>query len=240
MTDERFSVEVTIAAPVEEVWTALREPERIRRWHGWHYDDLDKEIDVIYGQNVTESATEHWMEVQGGDRFELTGLDGHTRLRMTRAPRGGDPEWDAYYEDVNEGWITFIQQLKFALERHAVAERRTVFLSGTGSTPVLAATGLAAACDLPPGSPYELTAPTGEPLSGETWFRSANQAGLTVAGWGDGLLVAGQTPPSTANPHGGAMMVLTTYGLDDAAFTDLETRWTTWWTRTFPSEPTAG
>ncbi|WP_440088777.1 SRPBCC family protein [Streptosporangium sp. LJ11] len=237
MTDEPFSLEVTIAAPVDDVWSALRDPELIRRWHGWHFDGLDKEIEVIYHQNVVESAAEHRLEVQGGDLFELADLDGRTRLRMTRAPRGGDPEWDAYYDDITEGWITFVHQLAFALERHPGADRRTVFLSGAAASPVLEATGLAAVAGLAPASPYELEGPTGETLRGQVRFRSANQVGLTVDGWGDGLLVAAETPPSPANPGGAAMMVLTTYGLDDAAFADLESRWTAWWGRNFPEAP---
>ncbi|MGS2647988.1 SRPBCC family protein [Streptosporangium sp. G12] len=237
MTDEPFSLEVTIAAPVDDVWSALRDPELIRRWHGWHFDGLDKEIEVIYHQNVVESAAEHRLEVQGGDLFELADLDGRTRLRMTRAPRGGDPEWDAYYDDITEGWITFVHQLAFALERHPGADRRTVFLSGAAASPVLEATGLAAVAGLAPASPYELEGPTGETLRGQVRFRSANQVGLTVDGWGDGLLVAAETPPSPTNPGGAAMMVLTTYGLDDAAFADLESRWTAWWGRNFPEAP---
>ncbi|MEU4408769.1 SRPBCC domain-containing protein [Streptosporangium sp. NPDC023963] len=237
MTDEPFSFEVTIAAPVDEVWGALRDPELIRRWHGWHFDGLDKEIEVIYHQNVVESAAEHRLEVQGGDLFELTGLGDRTRLRLTRGPRGGDPEWDAYYDDITEGWITFVHQLAFALERHPGADRRTVFLSGAAVTPVLEAAGLAAVAGLPPASPYELEGPTGETLRGQVWFRSANQVGLTVDGWGDGLLVTAQNPPSPANPGGTVMMVLTTYGLDDAAHADLESRWTAWWGRNFPEVP---
>lgn len=233
MTEKPFFVEVTIAAPVEDVWGALRDPERIRRWHGWHFDGLDKEIEVIYHQDVVESAAEHRLEVQGGDLFELTDLGGRTRLRITRAPRGGDPDWDAYYDDVTEGWITFVHQLAFALERHPGADRRTVFLSGAAATPVLEAAGLAAVAELPPTSPYELSGPTGETLRGEVRFRSANQVGLTVEGWGDGLLVAAQSPPSHVNPGGAATMVLTAYGLDDAAFADLESRWNAWWGRNF-------
>ncbi|MFB9681581.1 SRPBCC family protein [Streptosporangium vulgare] len=238
MTDEPFSLEVTIALPVGDVWSALRDPESIRRWHGWHFDGLDKEIEVIYHQNVVESAAEHRLEVQGGDLFELTDLGGRTSLRMTRAPRGGDPEWDAYYDDITEGWITFVHQLAFALERHPGADRRTVFLSGAAATPVLEAAGLAAVAGLSPASPYELEGPTGETLRGEVRFRTANQVGLTVESWGDGLLVATRNPPSPAGPGGAAMMVLTTYGLDDAAFADLESRWNAWWGRNFP-EPSA-
>lgn len=28
-------VEVTVAAPPDAVWRALRDPAEIRRWHGW-------------------------------------------------------------------------------------------------------------------------------------------------------------------------------------------------------------
>ncbi|MEU8250118.1 SRPBCC domain-containing protein [Nonomuraea sp. NPDC048916] len=236
MTAERFTVEVTIAAPVEEVWRALRDPEQIRRWHGWQFDGLDKEIDFIYAQHVTESADELWMEVQGGDRFELTDAgDGLTRLRMTRAPLSGDPEWDAYYDDVNEGWVTFIHQLKFALERHPGADRRTVFLQGPGATAPLTAAGLATVAALPPGTPYEGASPTGEALTGQVWFHSDNQVGLTVDGWGDGLLVAAHTPATATHPDGVAMMLLTAYDLTDDRFADLESRWTTWWHETLTS-----
>ena len=32
---EPVRIEVTVAAPVEEVWRALRDPAQLRRWHGW-------------------------------------------------------------------------------------------------------------------------------------------------------------------------------------------------------------
>ncbi|MEU9832369.1 SRPBCC domain-containing protein [Streptosporangium sp. NPDC048047] len=246
MNDEPFSIEITVAAPVGDVWAALRDPERIRRWHGWLFDGLDEEVELIYGREATESAADHRLEVQGGDRFELTGLGDRTRLRLTRPPRGADPEWDAYYDEITEGWITFVQQLRFALERHPGHDRRTVFLSGTGASPVLEAAGLTAVADLTPGSRYELTVPAGETLRGEVWFRSGRQLGLTVDGWGDGLLVAAQNPPSRTGSEGSggtggsggsggsALMVLTAYDLDDAAFSGLESRWASWWDRTFP------
>ncbi|WP_214107116.1 SRPBCC family protein [Acrocarpospora catenulata] len=209
MSEEPFTVEVTVAAPVDAVWRALRDPEEIRRWHGWHYDGLDKEIEIIYAQDATESAEEHWLRLGSGDLFELTDLGGATRIRLTRAPKGANPEWDAYYDDVNEGWITFLQQLRFALEHHPGEERRTVFHSGAGDA--FAITGLSA-LSADSGS-YAL-----EGLTGEIWYRSANQLGVTVREWGDGLLVAGRS-------SGAAMLVLTTYGLNDAALAEVEARW---------------
>jgi len=43
------TIEVTIAAPVATVWQSLRDPELIKRWHGWHFPDLDQEIQLIFG-----------------------------------------------------------------------------------------------------------------------------------------------------------------------------------------------
>ena len=62
-----------------------------------------------------------------------------------------------------EGWITFMQQLRFALERHPGEERRTIHRSGS------------------PGHAAD--------LAGDVWFRSDSQLGVTVRDWNDGLLV---------------------------------------------------
>jgi uncharacterized protein YndB with AHSA1/START domain len=216
MSEEGFVMEVTIAAPVDAVWRALREPEQIRRWHGWHFDGLDKEIEVIYRDNVVESAEERWLEIQGNDRFQLTDLGGTTGLKLTRAPKGANPDWEAYYDDINEGWTTFIHQLKFALERHPSTDRRTIFSTGTATADVFDLAGLTGVADLPPGTPYAANG-----LTGEVWYRSPNQIGVTVAEWGDGLLIAGR------GSGGNATLVLTTYDLDGAAFADLESHWST-------------
>src|SRR5688572_3649988 len=110
-----FEYEVLIDADPEEVWHALRDRAQIRRWHGWHADSLDEEIEIIYFSKVTEDG--HTLTL-GTDTFTVIAKDGRTLLRMVRAPKGENPEWDAYYEDINEGWTTFMQQLRFALERH--------------------------------------------------------------------------------------------------------------------------
>jgi hypothetical protein len=234
ITKEPFRIEVTIAAPVEEVWRSLREPARIRHWHGWDFDGLDAEVEVIYRQDVIENEAEHTLSVQGGDTFTLHDVGGgRTVVRMVRAPRGDNPEWDAYYDDINEGWTTFMQQLRFALERHPGAERRTIFLDGGlggqgGPIEVLG---------LPSAGRYQAEL-AGAPETGEVWFRSTNQVGVTVEGWGDGLLIVGAAPVSPAKPRGSAMAVLTTYGLDDAALDTLRERWTAWWRQHHPAQET--
>jgi hypothetical protein len=240
-TQEPIRIEVTIAAPVDQVWRAMREPAQIRHWHGWEFDGLDAEIEYIYRDHLTVSEANRTLSFEDGDTFTLHDAgEGQTLLRMVRAPRGSDPDWAAYYDDITEGWITFMHQLRFALERHPGAARRTVFLDGAlGSTgDPIAALGLTAAASASPGTRYTATL-AGEPVSGELWFRSDNQAGFTVDAWGNGLLILGSTPASPSKPAGAAMAVLTTYGLDDAALTTHRDRWTSWWREHYPAMPNA-
>lgn len=223
--EQPFELEIVVDAPTEVVWNVLRDPVEIRRWHGWHFDGLDEEIELVFGPKTTTSEEGKWLEVQNSDRFTLTDLDGRTLVRLTRAPRGNNPDWDAYYDDINEGWTTFLHQLRFAVERHRGEDRATVYLAGDGKV----ATARHLTDAIGTGERYELDAPTGEHLTGEVWFRSANQLGVTVENWGDGLLIVGTHPVSEQRPAGGAMVLLTTYGLAPDTFAQVEGDWTNWW-----------
>lgn len=202
--DDTPVVVVTIAVPVTEVWQALRDRERVHHWHGWEADGLDDEITEIYfSDEVVEDGAAHTLTLGGGDRLELLPeREGQgTRVRLTRPPVSDDDEWAAYYDDITEGWVTFLHQLRFALEHHRDAPRRTLFLAGLGEAP----------------DPALLA-------DGSTWFRSEHQVGTRVPAWGDGLLVTAHNP--TRNT---AMAVLTTYGVDDDALAALDTAAQTWW-----------
>ncbi|MDF5756490.1 SRPBCC domain-containing protein [Spongiactinospora sp. TRM90649] len=244
MTETR--IEVTIGAPVEQVWQAVRDPELIRRWHGWHFGDatdgLDDEIRFIYVDHAKDVNPEaHSFIVQDSDRFALQETaEGGTLVRITRAPRGTHPEWDAYYDDITEGWTAFLVQLRFAMERHALAERRMVALTGTPREgAAFEALGIAAAAALPVGAAYTATAATGDALAGEVYARSENQVVLTIDrlgdrlgdGIGDGLLVASRS--------GGFTALLTLYGTGDDEFTEIAGRWTTWWNTVKSTEQSA-
>jgi hypothetical protein len=124
MSTDPVVVEVTVAAPADVVWHALRDSAEIRRWFGWDYDGIEEEIDEIFLSDVvTESEAELWMDTGGGGRFELEPRGGETVVRVTRpAPAGGT--WDGIYDEVNEGWLAFVQQLRFLLERHPGEDRR--------------------------------------------------------------------------------------------------------------------
>jgi hypothetical protein len=165
MGNDPVVVEVTVAAPADAVWSALRDPAQLRRWFGWDYDGLADEIDMIFfSDSATESEQERWMDTGGGGRFDLSERPGETVLRVSRAaPAGGT--WEGVYDDINEGWLAFIQQLRFMLERHPGEERRS--FSTTHPDPHA----------------------TLQRVDCEDWFRSTHQHAVTFDG-GAALLIA--------------------------------------------------
>ncbi|HEV7649203.1 MAG TPA: hypothetical protein VGP26_13680 [Actinophytocola sp.] len=231
MTDSAPRIEVTVAATVDTVWHALRDKETIRNWHGWDYDGLDDEIDLIYFTEIEENADARTLDVQGGDVIRLADMGDTTHVTLTRAPRGTSPEWDAYYAEITEGWITFLHQLKFAVERQPRATRHTLFFAGTNES----ARDVVAELGLPDGPTVD-TSLVGEHVKGEVWFRAEHQHGITVDAWGDGLLVVSATGPADDKPEGAAMAILSTYGLDVARLAEIRERWTPWWTERFPMD----
>jgi hypothetical protein len=212
--EEAVRIEVIVGAPVEVVWQALRDPDQVRRWHGWHDPGLADEIKLIYqtGAHVTDRP--YALEVEPYDLFELEEVEGGTRVRITRSKPNPKDEWAAYYDDVTEGWTSFLHQLRFMLERHPHDERRTIFFSA--ETTDMTRDSLIA------GSPA---------AAGRPWFTADNQRGVVVDELGPGLLIAGTTS------KGGAMAILTTYGQDDSAFERTRGHWTTWWKSEHPEAP---
>jgi len=174
--------ELTLPAQPDQVWRHLREPALISRWFGWNYDGLGHEIDVIFLQEAKVDDRERVLEwgdgLQQGDRIALEDLGVETRLRLTRAvPSDG-------YDDIAEGWITFTQQLRFAIERGGRAERRTLHLTAPAAAP-----GAAALAAELPGAP---------------WYRAEHQTGIVTP---DGLLAVWEKPPV-----GSAAMTLSSFG----------------------------
>lgn len=239
-TVDRVLVEVTIAAPADAVWDALRDPGKIYNWFGWDAETLKDEIDFIFGKYGRADEATRTLHFEGTqDRFEVIARDGGSVLRIVRAAPAGE-SWEDVYEDMTEGWISFVEQLRLGIERHGLGPRRTIFLSGNakagGSGPI-AALGLGDFCATKDGAPYAAALPTGDRVDGEAWHRTSWQVGLTVSQWGDGLLIVTDKSVTETAPHGRGMAVLTTYGLPDADFEELRARWSAWWEERYEAAP---
>lgn len=158
---EPVVVEVEIEAPARRVWSALRDPVELGRWHGWEYDGIDAEIRQIYLDDVTVSEEAMTLDTHGAGRFELEPRGEATVLRVVRAAPDGGESWERIYDEINEGWRTFAEQLRFYLERHPGEDRRTLLLE------------------------REVTPPPGAP-----WFASAHQRGVVAEEDGALVIVA--------------------------------------------------
>lgn len=240
-TSKQVVVDITIAAPIETVWAALRDPAQIANWFGWDTPSLDEEIKFIFLDGATGDEASHVLQFgdwEGAtDAIELSTVAGGTRLRLVRAGGATPIDWTGVYEDVIQGWVNFFQQLRLALNLHRGETRRTIYLSGPSKAGIgepSAGLGLTGTTDLAPGARYEARLAAGDHVSGEVWYQTHFQTGLTVEQWGNGLLVVTDMGVSPERPHGGGSVLLTTYGLSDADFGGLKQRWTGWWEARFP------
>ena len=129
--DKPYRVEVTVDAPRDEVWRALTEPERIRHWFGWEYDGLNDEIEFIFVKNAVLTAPSHIeLGYDGGIDLEEAGPS----QTVVRAYKPGDAtaeEWKDVYGGIEEGWITFFNQLRHRFAVAPAGRRRMLVLNGT-------------------------------------------------------------------------------------------------------------
>lgn len=229
--------EVTLEAPADEAWRALKEPSLIREWFGyygadyssWGMDDLqtlDDEIKAVFEDEAVYDDENRRITWQGGDEFVLTpqGEESLLEVFMVRPAPQSEMDWKKVYDPICEGWISFVQQLRFFLNRHRNDERSTIFMTGLSAPVAYGNLQLQELADVEAGSKYVLRAPIGDHLTGEVWYKTYYQIGLTVDAFGDGLLIVSATPPNEDLPEGGAELVITTF-LDDSNFDELQQRW---------------
>jgi hypothetical protein len=214
MTEQRpFRVEVLIEAPRELVWRALTEPERIARWFGWDYDGLDSEIRYIFIDHVRHEPPRLVDLDDGEDRqtIELIEDGPHTVVRIVRPGSLEGTGWADVYEDVREGWWTFLHQLRHSITRHPEEDRRTIRMSG----------------EVLPGRVLDAL---DREVDGPVWHENRFQRAIAAGGEGDLLVgVLSKVPLDSAEP-GEVAVTVTSYGLGDQAFEGLRERWEAWWT----------
>jgi hypothetical protein len=237
------NLSVVINADAPQVWIMLREPAKVAQWHGWETDELAAEINEIYfGKDVVEAPDHTSLTTNGGDVFDLKPVPGGTQVSVTRAALDHNSEWAAWDEDITQGWLTFLQQLRFALEHHPHGSRHTLcFEVPGGHGSAIENLGLS---DVPkPGEPYQLTLATGEEISGKVWYRSNHQVGLTVHGYaehGDGLLIVADQPViKDVRPDGGARVIASTYDLGAHQLDSIRSSWDGWRAENYPTQKAA-
>ena len=123
--DKPFRVEVSVDAPRDVVWRTLTEPEQIRHWFGWDYDGLNDEIELIFVEHARLRPPDR-IEMSDDGLIELEERDGRTVIRATKPGDLDAVEWVDVYGDIEEGWITFFNQLRHRLERHSDSTRRMI------------------------------------------------------------------------------------------------------------------
>jgi len=232
-TVDHVLVEVTVPAPANVVWAALRDPQKIKQWFGWDADSLKDEIDFIFVTHANADDARMVVDFVGvPDRYEVEARGEWSIVRVVRSAPAGE-NWSDVFDGMIEGWISFTWQLAFALTRHPGQTRRTLFLSGPPREDRLARSLLGLDAAPAPGEPWSMPLGPEAEAAGQVWFLARHQTGVTVDAWGDGLLVVVDQPPAEKHPRGVTMLTLTTYGLSDAAFAGLETRWKRWWDQRF-------
>ena len=215
-----FAMSMAVRAPVERVWRALRDPADIRRWHGWNEPGLDAEIQTIFVDHANESDDEPYtLVVDPMETFLLEPHEDETTLHLVRVPREQAGEWADHYDDITLGWVSFLHQLRFALESHPGEERRTLFWQGAGE----------------PGDDLMAAGALPAPALGR-WV-TETPAGLCVdalvlGGLGSGLLVLASKRAESGGPS--CQATLTTYGLDDDRWAEVRAKWTEWFRSAYP------
>jgi hypothetical protein len=242
----REIVSVEIAADPDTVWAHVREPAKIRRWFGWHDDGIDDEIHHVFVEeaHVAESDELAYLPGRvrsltwkGGDLLAVSpsATAPRTRSVLTIGRRAYESVnvFSGLYDDVDERWIASAQQLRFALELHPGAERRTLRAAGLDAGPagrrLLDRIGLHGIRGVPVGCHFETRRPDGTLLGGTIWHRTEYQVGIRLHGANEPLLIIDQNPTPLRTSNGRVTAVLSTFGTDDETFAAISQHWARWW-----------
>lgn len=178
-----------INAPIDTVWDALRNKEKLLQWHGWDTPSLNDEIENIYFTDVKEDSGDdkkRTLVVNGGDTFIVEAEDDATKLTLVRAGLSGDPEWDTYYDNITEGWVSFVEQLRFMLEHSPKGSRKATFSNlSLSRKDILEQLNLTSERV---GTHFKGQFQDTD-IAGSVWFSTPEQLGLIVDEWGPGLLI---------------------------------------------------
>ncbi len=174
-----FCATFLMSAAPTEVWQHLREPELLRRWFGWHGPEFDSEIAGLSGEFSTVVRDGHDLVI-GDHRMALRAAGTGTELRLDRTSRSGADD-----AEIDEGWVTFLEQLRYVVAVRPEGARHTFVVADAPATQI--------------------------PWESEDWARSAHQRTVVVPSWGQVQLNV--LRPAPDGP--GARVVVNGYGRTD-------------------------
>ncbi len=174
-----FSAAFVMPARPATVWRHLREPELLRRWFGWHGPEFEDEIAGLSG-GFSAVEREGRAVVIGDHRMELQETDAGTELSVSRVG-----ESDEHGIEIDEGWVTFLEQLRYVIAVQPEGARHTYMVPGAPATDI--------------------------PWEHEEWARSAHQRTVLVPAWGQ--VQVATVRPAAGGPA--ARIVVNGYGRTD-------------------------
>ncbi|MDM7829943.1 hypothetical protein [Cellulomonas edaphi] len=234
--DRREIVAMEFPAVPATVWKHLRDPELVRRWYRWDAPDLDEHVAAfVAGTEGHDAAGRHTLTWPNHDVLTLGPAGGHpeiTHLSVTRRSHEV-AGFDGVYDYADAIWVAGAEQLRFAVTVQPGQPRRTLSVFGLDAGDrrerLLDRAGLHGVRGIPVGSNVQARRPDGTLLGGTLLHKSDELLVLHVHGITAALLVLVETPAASAPPHGTVGAVMSTYGLDDETFAQVESRWSDWW-----------
>ena len=89
--EDHVLVEVTVPAPADAVWAALRDPKQITNWFGWDTDGLKDEIDFIFVTHAEADEARRTVTFVGvNDRYEVEARGETSLVRVVRSAPVGE------------------------------------------------------------------------------------------------------------------------------------------------------
>jgi hypothetical protein len=240
MLAPREVVSVDVPVPFDTAWAHLRQPELIRRWYGWDDPDLDDVVAQVFGheaivQRADSGLPVGWLRWHNHDRIEAHGGWGgapRTTITVRRPDHALLASYDGVRDEVDERWITWLHQLRYALTHHLGEERHSFAVRGLdGDRPdrLLYRVGLHGARGVPLGGAVEVHRPDGSVIGGTLEYCAPHQFGVALRGACGSLLVVQLVPPASHPPNGAVNAFWSTYGLDDETLDAARERWHSWW-----------
>ncbi len=183
---------ITIEAPPEEVWRAITEGEKIQQWFAPQASvepGLGGTVLLSWGPGMEGKApitiwepgrrfgwTEHGETANPRIvEFIVEGEGGWTQLRLVHSGFGAGAEFDSEYDSTHGGWLTFLDALRYLVERKGGAsgrhDCRLAMLKVAPSefwAKLTASLGLSGQ-EWKPGALYEAGVPGGGRFSGSVW-----------------------------------------------------------------------